>query len=181
MSIKLNSLLTFAAGAALGSVVTWKLLKDEYERRIEMLHEIYAEDADEVYPEEYEEDDSQGNALDEMRTAYNDIVHGAGYTQGYVENKEEDDMPKPYVITPDDFDTLDDYATESLNYYGDKVLTDMSDNIIDYPENIIGDIDPDKHFGEFENDTVFIRNDVTKCDYEILRNTRKYSELRQEE
>ena len=34
-------------------------------------------------------------------------------------------------------------------------------------ENTIG-IDSLNHFGEYEEDSVFVRNDIKKCDYEIL-------------
>ena len=36
------------------------------------------------------------------------------------------------------------------------------------------------HFGEYEDDSVFVRNDRLKCDYEILMDTRTYSEILKE-
>jgi hypothetical protein len=32
-------------------------------------------------------------------------------------------------------------------------------------------------FGEYEDDSVFVRNDRLKCDYEILLDRRKYSDV----
>lgn len=179
MNIKLSDLLVFATGIAIGSVVTWKVTKDKYEQimqeAVDSVKEAYANDFAERddYEEEYLENEEEpevveSNAIEEMRTAYNQIAKDAGYT-----TKEVEDVAKPYVIEPDMFGD-DDYNTESLNYYADGVLTDQYDNVIDDREHIIGDIDPDKHFGEFEEDSVCVRNDVTKCDYEILRDTRNF-------
>ena len=33
------------------------------------------------------------------------------------------------------------------------------------------------HFGEYEEDTVYVRDDSKKVDYEILRNTEEYYDL----
>lgn len=181
MNIKLSDVIIFAAGAIVGSVVTWKIAKAKYEQIIE---EVTAEedelDDDYVYEDEEESDENdETNAINDMRRAYTDIARQAGYIK---EEKEDKPMNASdiYVIAPDDFDT-NDYETESLNYYADGVLTDQYDNPIDNPEELIGDIEPFNHFGEYEDDTVHVRNDVTKCDYEILRDTRNFKELLEEE
>ena len=36
------------------------------------------------------------------------------------------------------------------------------------------------HFGEYEDDSVFVRNDNLKADYEILADKRTYAELLKE-
>lgn len=185
MNTRLNSLFIFVAGAAIGSVVTYKVVKEEYDRRIDILHELYNSGPEvEVTPsydgEEEPEEIIESNALDEMRTAYSNIAHDAGYTEGYLDEREDDGMPTPYIIAPDEVGDLD-YTCESLNYYADGTLTDQYDNIIDDVEGIIGDIKPEAHFGQYEQDTVYVRNDVTQCDYEILRDIRNYSDVYPEE
>lgn len=82
----------------------------------------------------------------------------------------------PYVISPDAFGEFDDYVLISLTYYSDGVLTDEDDEPIDDIEGIVGK-DYASHFGEYEEDSVFIRNDRMKCDYEILRDLRKYTDV----
>ena len=81
---------------------------------------------------------------------------------------------KPYVITPEEFGELADYQTISLTYWHDAVLTDDYDEIIDNPDDIVGEDFAD-HFGEYEDDSVFVRNDARKTDYEILLDNRDYS------
>ena len=185
MNIRLNDVIIFIAGASIGSVVTWKLVKTKYEKMYQVDEEdsLIDEEENDDIEEECEEEDSEeteSHVLEEMRGAYAAIAKKAGY----INNKEEEEnkmgLEKPYLISPDDFDTVD-YNTESLNYYADGVLTDQYDNPIDDPEELIGDIDPEEHFGEYEDDSVFVRNDAKKCDYEILKDTRTYYEDDEEE
>ena len=56
------------------------------------------------------------------------------------------------------------------------ILTDEDDEIVEDIEDKIG-FDALSHFGEYEEDSVFVRNDRIKCDYEILLDQRKYSEV----
>jgi hypothetical protein len=91
----------------------------------------------------------------------------------YTENKEVPNVKPPYVISPDEFGEIDEYATETLYYYQDKVLADDQDNIIEDADNVIG-VGSLNHFGEYEDDSVFVRNDREETDYEILLDPREY-------
>ena len=82
----------------------------------------------------------------------------------------------PYVISPTVFGTIPDYWTISLTYFSDGVLADEDDQKIDNITEIVG-ADFASHFGEFEKDAVYIRNEAYAVDYEILRDERKYSEV----
>ena len=64
----------------------------------------------------------------------------------------------------------------SLTYYADGVLADENDEVIEDVEDAVG-IDSLNRFGEYEDDSVFVRNDARKCDYEILLDQRTYSEV----
>ena len=81
----------------------------------------------------------------------------------------------PYVISPDEFSENEDYETESLTYYSDGILADDRDNIIDI-DMVVGR-ESLNHFGEYEDDSVFVRNEELKTDYEILLDTRRYSDI----
>ena len=48
-------------------------------------------------------------------------------------------------------------------------------DIVDDIEETVG-IDSLTHFGEYEDDSVFVRNDERKCDYEILLDDRDYED-----
>lgn len=77
-----------------------------------------------------------------------------------------DIVNRPYVIKPEEFGN-GDYETVSFTYYSDGVLTDDFDNPIEDIDYYVGEESLD-HFGEYEDDSVFVRNDNLKTDFEIL-------------
>ena len=85
-------------------------------------------------------------------------------------------MKKPYVISPEEFDTKDGYKTVSLSYYADGVLADDYDEVVEDVEKMVGK-ESLNHFGEYEDDSVFVRNDRMRTDFEILRDLRNYSDV----
>ena len=89
-------------------------------------------------------------------------------------------MYKPEVVAPEE--TWEkDYPTISLTYYeGDQTLTDDQDKIITNVAELVGE-DFASHFGEYEDDSVFIRNDKIGVYYEILRDYGSYSDYMREE
>lgn len=95
-----------------------------------------------------------------------------------TEEKKDDTMPnEPYVISPDNYGENDNYTQISLVYYaGDGVLADDEDEVVEDIEATVGE-DFAEHFGEYEDDSVFIRNDRLRCDYEILRDNRSFSDV----
>ena len=210
----LINIATFAIGAAVGSVATWKLLKTKYENiaqeEIDSVKEAFAEEA-KTNSEPVEDEVKVAKA---QTKAYNEIIKNVGYSvsSGYSEgikdlNKEVSEKIKtivaecdeivnlgkeamvntggketmvkdgPYIIPPSDFGEDDEYEVITLVCYADGVITE-SDNgeIVDDVEGAIGDCDVRAHFGEYEDDSVFIRNEERKVDYEILRDTDNYYE-----
>jgi hypothetical protein len=108
--------------------------------------------------------------------AYANIVKGMGYGESDEFEKKVNDVEKPYVIQPEEFGEYSDYETISLTYYADGILADDMDEIIGDAADIVGANFMD-HYGEYEDDTVFVRNDKRMCDYEIQRDERDYKEV----
>lgn len=154
----LNNIIIFAVGAAVGSVVTWKIMKTRYEQ----LQDEYFE---------YEE-------TPDSEEEYDNIIKDEGYeTIENEEREEEDDMEdKPYVITPEEFGE-GEYETESLIYYDDDVLTYENGKVIDNVDEIVG-VGSLYTFGQYEDDSVFVRNDKLKKDFEILADERNYYDIK---
>lgn len=184
-----TNMFIFAAGAAIGSAVTWFYAKKYYEKiandEIDSMKEWLArrveeqdkhgedqtpDEAAEPVEEPEEESNDDRATYEEMveRLSYNNYYHGP--------TKEVDDMDEPYVIKPEIFGEEDDYEEVSLTYYADGVLCDERDNRI---EDIAGTVGEDyaEHFGDYEDDSVFVRNDRLKTDFEILKDWRNYSDL----
>lgn len=187
MNDTLSKIFIFATGAAIASVITWKVLDAKYSKRAEQ--EI--KDVKEYYESKYKLTPVSAGTNNEpntttvinvtagefesMKKAYSDLTSIYKSKEGGSEPMDTAGM-EPRVIPPDEFDSLDDYDTVSLTHYTDGVLTDEDDNIIEDVANTVGE-DYASHFGEFEDDSVFVRNDRLKTDYEILMDYRPYKDV----
>ena len=187
MNRTLSNLLLFTAGAALGSLVTWRIFKSRYE--------IVDEDYDEEPDDPVEGDDGNKSESTETKIDYNKkpplkdyvkMVENYGYKpKTHMEEVEEElangeqgdeDIYEPFIIRPEEYGELHAYETLSLNYYADGVLTDDLDNPIEDVESLVP-ADFADHFGEYDDNAVFVRNDNLECDYEILRDLRKFTDV----
>lgn len=184
---KLTGIFAFVAGAAVGAATSWYVAKNKYERlaqeEIDSVKEafcgIVSNEETEECPEEPEDSEDPQDSQEEI-CVYEGLIDGLGYTD-YNGNEEEDDLKiratkKPYVIPPDEFAELEDYGVCSLTYYADKVLADELDEMVEDIEDTIG-FESLAHFGEYEEDSVFVRNDRIKCDFEILLDNRLYTDV----
>ena len=94
----------------------------------------------------------------------------------------EKSVDRPYIIDPEDYGEEDDYDTMQLTYFmGDKTLVDESaDDTIDEPDLHIG-LDNLAIFDEFPGaSSIYVRNDILKMDFEILKDDCAYSDLQDE-
>lgn len=182
MSNKVANIIAFSLGAAIGAVVTWKVVKTKYERlaqqEIDSVKEAYSRRANKKSEEGHEEvtntltdEEDKANKAELER-----ITSQLGYNTIPVKES------KPYVISPDDFgDGEYDYEVVSLTYYdGDSTLVGQGDDVIGNVDDIVG-LESLMHFGEYEDGAVHVRNDRLKTDYEILLDGRKWSEVSQSE
>lgn len=173
----------FSLGVAAGLAISWKYNKDKYEtiarEEISDVKERYRSKIEHTEKEtdiEESDEDAKEELVSCFKNEYENMMRNLGY-KDYGEKKGEDEVAKPYVIKPEEFgQTDDDYDLISLNYYADGVLTDDFDDIIEDVEGTVGE-DSLSHFGEYENDTVYVRNDARKVDYEICLDKRKFSEV----
>ena len=186
MNRKLSSILLFAAGAAVGSLVTWRYFKSKYEIVEDKIEEETEEAEGEYKEENLESLESKLNYKKPPLKEYVKMVEDNGYVpKTHMEEVEEEiangeledkDVYEPYIIRPEEYGELHAYETLSLNYYADGVLTDELDNPIEDVESLVP-ADFADHFGEYEDDVVHVRNDNLECDYEILRDLRKFTDV----
>lgn len=190
MSSKGMAFLAFIAGAGIGSVCTWQLLKRKYEliaqEEIDSVKAAYAtRETGKSLVEGFcnglkvAEDRTQKDEGDVDFKKYASIIQKEGYTdysRSVEEKKGEAFVEKPYVISPDEFGEFEEYEKISLTYYADEVLADENDEEVDDVDEIVGE-ESLNHFGDYEDDSVFVRNDRLKCDYEILLDQRNYSDV----
>lgn len=184
MSSKTMFLMAFIIGVASGAAVTWYCVKKKYE-------ELAQEEIDsvkEVFARREQANNTAKNIAESVKSEHVNqkpsikecaaILRREGYTR-YSDtdiSSEDAKVSKPYVIPPEQFGDEEDYDQISLTYYSDQVLADENDEIIEDVEETIG-FESLTHFGEYEDDSVFVRNDEKKCDYEILMDQRLYSDV----
>ena len=203
MNKKLLNILVFTVGAAIGSAVTWKLVKNKYEQianeEIVSVKEEYADLLGRMKTK-LQEDRNCENSTDAENDIYTDDYDQAEYDElasiyrSSDEDEEEDDeedseeggkwdldedevpyMNAPYVITPDDFSSSPPgYNAQPLNYFADGVLADDWGVVLDLDETI-GE-DSVEHFGEYVDDVVYVRDERLEIDYEVTRDPRTYKE-----
>lgn len=206
MNSTLKGVLIFVLGAAAGSLATWKLIEKKYkdiaQEEIDSVKDTFSKMKKNEYPDkledypDFEEFDDSDDSYDEEpkpeqkidRNNKPDIVEYAkilsetGYTN-YAERQDKKEKKgvepvedeRPYVISPDEFGEKDGYENVTLTYYADGVLTDYFDNVISNVDEVVG-FDSLDHFGEYEDDVVFVRNEKMETDYEILRDLRDFNE-----
>lgn len=188
----MKGLLIFAAGLAVGAVAGAVLVKNKVladaKAEIDEVREYYREsrgqkeehveevkEVEEVAKKEYELKDIQ--VKDEPKTG---LTNYSQITKMYM-SKDEFQTPMyddPFVIDPSEFGENPEYDTETLTYFADGVLVDDVDDVIEEPDIVVG-LENLKIFEEFGATTVYVRNDIYKTDYEIIRDDWNYSDLKE--
>lgn len=166
--------MSFFAGMTVGALMMWRFVKNKYEQ-------IAQEEIDSVKKVFEKKKEVEGEEIQDI-SDYKSKVDKMGYTENSeneeqrIEEGENILMEKPYTISPEEFGQFDDYEAISLIYYADNILTDDNNDLVDNVDDIVG-FDSLNHFGEYEEDSVFVRNDRLKCDYEILLDKREYADV----
>lgn len=167
----IKEVVIFAAGFVAGGLVVNKLVEKKYEdisnQEIESVKEVYHKKLEEAHanndiPDEAAETEQTRKGTSTMR-AYSDIIKSSNYSSPVTN---EPDLP--YVITPEAYMEPNGYDKLACNYYNNDVLTDENDEPVEI-EEIMGSHDMLDRMGEYETDTLYIRNDKTEADYEITQ------------
>ena len=199
MSRNLANLFIFALGAVAGSLATFKYAEKKYAARaseeIESVKEAFRNSGGSLlrYDEDKSKDsDGRKSTVDEKTTDIQEKVKRAG--ERFIQEQEKEmsnyeklvkkneyinrEPDEPRVISPDEFGEEEDYTQISLTLYADGVLVD--DNNDEMGENeinrTIGPYALD-HLGDYEDDCVHVCNDRLEAYYEVLTDTRKWSDI----
>lgn len=201
MNKNITMIFTFIAGVAVGVAATYKIAETKYQN-------IADEEIESVKATFSKHD--QKNAIDVPASPvlaverkiitkpdildYKSKIERVGYdTISKQTSKKEEEVPVVpdsneedfdgyiYSIPPDEFNILDDYNTTTFYYSSDNYLLDSDYKILDDADirETIGR-DPFGMFGEYEDDSVHIRNELKKIDYEILLSEKTCAEIQEE-
>ena len=180
MNDKLSSVIIFCGGVFIGGFLTWDFFKTKYEKiadeEIASVKETFEHreprpDKNYKVEESLKGNDAYINIIDS--NSYRNYSNTAIKTdkKGGTADME---LKQPYVITPEQYEDNVDYTKVSLTWYNDEVLEDDWGNVLD-PDDVIGS-EALKTFGQYEKDSVFVRDDDEQIDYEVLLDTRSYKE-----
>lgn len=191
MNDKLSSVIIFCGGVFIGGFLTWDFFKTKYEKiadeEIASVKETFEHreprpDNNYKVEEALKGNDEYINVSPGVAERMVKIIDSNGY-RNYSNTAIETDkkggtadmeLKQPYVITPEQYEDNVDYTKVSLTWYNDEVLEDDWGNVLD-PDDVIGS-DALKTFGQYEKDSVFVRDDDEQIDYEVLLDTRSYKE-----
>lgn len=196
--MKAGYIFSFIAGAAIGLVAGFKLSETKYQAKIQeeiaSVKEAFRNrkvDISKFAPKESKKVDEVSKKVfkkpeQEVRkvpyaTMYKEPSKQSEEERVIVETKIGEAKKGPYVISPDEFGEDQEYEQISLIYYADNTLADDEDMVMDEEEieRTVG-MDSLTRFGEYEPDSVFVRNDELKTEYEILLDQRPYFEVLKE-
>lgn len=190
----MKGLLIFAAGLAVGAVAGAVIVKNKVladaKAEIDEVREYYREsrgvkEVEEVKEKVEETVDHIQDLIEEHETktkpkTEKEHTNYSQITKMYM-SKDEFQSPMyddPFVIDPSEFGENPEYDTETLTYFADGVLVDDVDDVIEEPDIVVG-LENLKIFEEFGATTVYVRNDIYRTDYEIIRDDWNYSDLKE--
>ncbi len=176
----------FIIGAGVGAAVAYKVMDVRCSQRIQ--DEVNS--VKEVYSLKYSSGDDKviknqnGN---EKTTSTDDILEAkkiiddseyATESDSKENNgKDKENMNELHVISPEEVGDCD-YTVITLWHYSDGTVTNDEGKVISNVEELIGK-DYADHFGEYEEDpdAVYVRNDNQEVDYEVLKDSRDFSDI----
>ena len=197
MNNKLFSFIMFATGAAIGSLVTWKVIKTKYERlaqeEIDSVKEEFSRLSKirkESNDRQNEDENAEAGGIEWNDTDQDDLVEYNNITSRYRSSSDDDETDEegdewsegevpyingPYAISPDDFSSSPPgYSAQPLDYFADGILADGWGVKLDIEETI-GE-ESLEHFGEYADDLLYVRNERKEIDYEVTKDPRTYAE-----
>ena len=189
-----KSIIAAIGGAIVGAGVAYIFVKKKYNTIIDELSN-QVNDFIVPVPEEVTEDNIVVVDSDMDKkikppsydTSYNNVVEKTGYNDMFKDkekpaSKKSGGRKKKVAdieyIDPVTFGDDKDYDTLTFTYYADGVVANEdNEEIADYEIiSLLGENFED-HFGEYEQDSVNVKNNKTKTYYEVLKDDRCYSEV----
>lgn len=179
----LSNFISLTIGITIGAIATNKFLEAKYaevaEKEIDSIRNFYMEKTKDLTESTEVEHKFTNDETKKELTDYKNIIKENNYNKNSDKKEATDKMnDTPYVISPEEFDDDEDFDVVTLLYFEDGVVTDEQYNSIDNYDKYIGE-ESLEHFGDYpdDEDTVFVRNESTKTNYEILRQPGRFSDI----
>lgn len=189
-----SNLLFGVGGVIVGSVAAFFITKHTLKEKYEKQADEEVESVKQVYKKHYEAVMGEVKVDEELKTSEkisnNEVttkpVNKVDYSEPYRDStsiykstspeslserpstsvKTKIKPKKIVILTPEEFFDSKNEA-QTLYYYKDGILCDDNNNIIKDTTSIVGE-EALNDFGKYEEDTVYVHNDTTGLDYEII-------------
>lgn len=190
----MKNVLFFIAGIGVGVITTSIYCKNKYEaimqEEVEELRNMNNKEEKVADPSEgcitkdklNNETKSQKEMWEQSMEAKdkeiaNKIINYSGYSKT-ESNEETKEINSLSFITPDEFASLVGYDTDSFYIYEDNVIVNENNEVISDVKETFGFTTEEirVQFDENQSNSVYIRNNKLKTDYEILIDLSKYYE-----
>ena len=186
----MKKVLIFIGGVFTGFCVAYKVLEKKFEQKInESVAEVvrsYNKQFDSIVGKKVdvkkESEENIETVEDPEEKKNRDMYEDLSII--YRNSQERVPYNKPHEIVSDDIDIIHadevgeiyDYTTINLTLYGDGIVADDMDEIID-DWRCIGGKEMLKNMGIYENDALYLRNNSRKSYYTIVNTSVKFSDL----
>ena len=196
----LTNVFLVTIGAAIGSAVTWKVVKTRYEKiaqeEIDSVKEEYSKMSkdlknqigiwctntnahkdngcvDDAEDDEYYPDEDNRDPIKHERkmVEYHKLVSKYRNDDDTENGKEGDEREEE---PEEDLCVRGPYVIQPLDYYSDGILADGWGVEVDI-DDTIGE-ESLNHFDEYIDDVLYVRNEEKEIDYEVTRDPRTYEE-----
>lgn len=186
--MKIKNIFTFIAGSLIGSAISYVIVKKHYEKIINNEMQKILDNSNnntDIKNKKCNEQSKETKNITitndenkEIINSYKNIISNNKYKE--CSNNSLIDVP--IIVSGDEVwevgnDDNNNFEIISLYYFEDGVLTDEEFNPITDIENKVGK-DFAKHFGEYSDSVVYVRNNKLKIFYEILLKYEKYENIK---
>lgn len=161
------SVISFAVSAIAG--VAMSVYKDKHPVEVTKGSDIVDNEPSDSVEEDTIDD------MEEYEPSPNDIYESKVNAYQPSDKKERTVKNRPFVISPEDYGEIDYYDQIEFMYMSDGILLNEDQEPVDNHARLIGDAL--NHFGEYEEDSVYVQNDRLKTYFAILKDLRKSTDL----
>lgn len=176
----------FAIGAAIGATVTYFYTvskeREKNERDIAELKAYYNNEFKEKLAQKHEKTAKNDENSPKMELQ-NSNDNSENQYEKVIESIEEENSPvlkvdaPRVIISGDEFLEDDEYDKETLYYFEeDEVFSDPEYVVVPDGINLIGKENLD-HVGMFEDNVLYVRNELFGKDYEVIFHDQAYSDV----
>lgn len=176
--------LLFSAGFLIGAAATYYYRKKKFDDNLDSAVKQIKKDMEEEYKKNVVPDRDAFVKAKELAKASENKPSITNYTKMYsgesveVDATSYDKHEEPVRLISEaqlyEGDGIK-YAGETLILYADGVLTNTENEPVKKVQEIIGEEFLVKFYGSEEEDRIFVRNDDSLVDYEIVKSSETYS------